>query len=151
MPVVVWQLCRIFGEWLGILRTTFVRRIKILSRLVLSGLEKGAMQNVYGIPRWIIVLVILRLCVIVVGDSSTLHLFSIFDVLVTCFCICHFKVGISWMPRYVCGSFCVRTGNWLPLHMMMQDACRHALKIQVGGGRRDEIYLGTQSRHIQIG
>ena len=36
--------------------------------------------------------------------------------------------GISWMPRYVYGSFCVRVGKFLDLYVMFCD-WMYALKV----------------------
>lgn len=54
------------------------------------------------------------------GSNSVGHWFCIFYV-VACFCRCDFRVGISWIVKYVYVSFCDCTGNRWPLYMM-QDA-----------------------------
>ena len=36
--------------------------------------------------------------------------------------VCHFKVGISWMPKNMNGSFYGSKGKWLPLYTMRNDS-----------------------------
>ena len=40
----------------------------------------------------------------------------------------HFRDGISWMPRHVYGSFCMRVGKFLDLYVMFWDWI-NALKV----------------------
>ena len=64
---------------------------------------------------------ILIFCLRLAGDRVSSLLCCLVFWRVISLCMFHLREGISWMPRYVYGSFCVRVGKFFVLYVMFCD------------------------------
>ena len=73
---------------------------------------------------------ILIFCLRLAGDRVSSLLCCLAFWRVISFCRFHLSDGVSWMPRYVYGLFCVTVGKFLFLYVMFCD-CMYALRYWV--------------------
>jgi hypothetical protein len=90
---------------LGTLYSAFVTAIMCLSSFLMSGMEYGIAWKLYATPILSTIFTIFIFCFIVLGDASSCLLCFSSLSMVICLWRFHFRDGISWMPKYLYGSF----------------------------------------------